>query len=299
MAEDVPVTADEPIVATPGAARLVGAAPEEVAPPEPEVAPPVPEPAAEPELPPAMLQSQPALLPTEQPEAPAQEQESEAAEAQEQDGPSEAEDVEEEGEETVAAAPAAVENNKNWYVVKVQSNREDTIKEAIERRVKKEGLEEFFGQIVIPVEKYIETKPDRNGRKVNRTKERKLYPGYLFCEVEYNDRILYLFRETPGVGDFVGSHPNKLDRPPTPMSETEVLRMIGPTIDPEKGVAPPTAVPKWLNVGDRVRVADGAFVGMEGVVKQILEAAAKVQVEVTIFGRPVGVELDFYQVEEI
>src|SRR5262249_20739364 len=160
-------------------------------------------------------------------------------------------------------------------------------------RVKKEGLEEFFGQIIIPVEPYIESKPDKSGRKVNRTKERKLYPGYLFCEVEYNDRILYLFRETPGVGDFVGSHPSKLDRAPTPMSETEVLRMVGPQTAPG-GVAPPkSVVPKWLNVGDRVRVADGAFVGMEGVVKQITEASSKVQVEVTIFGRPVGVELDF------
>jgi transcriptional antiterminator NusG len=84
------------------------------------------------------------------------------------------------------------------------------------------------------------------------------------------------------------------------MSDVEVLRMIGPVLtQDEGGVAPPTAVPKWMNVGDRVRVADGAFVGMEGVVKQILEAAAKVQVEVTIFGRPVNVELDFYQVEEI
>ena len=90
------------------------------------------------------------------------------------------------------------ENHKHWYVVKVQSGREDTIKEAIERRVRKERLEEFYGQIVIPVEKVTEVKTDKNGKRVTRTKERKLYPGYLMCEVEYNDRILYLFRETSG-----------------------------------------------------------------------------------------------------
>src|SRR5262249_57085431 len=79
--------------------------------------------------------------------------------------------------------PAAAPSKKRWYVVKVQSGREESIKEAIERRVKIEGLEEFFGQIVIPVEKVTEM---RGGKRVVKT--RKLYPGYLMCEVEYNDR---------------------------------------------------------------------------------------------------------------
>jgi transcriptional antiterminator NusG len=78
-------------------------------------------------------------------------------------------------------SPPPPENKKRWYVVKVQSGREDTIKEAIERRVRKDGLEEFYGQIVIPVEKVTEVKTDKNGKRVTRTKERKLYPGYLMC----------------------------------------------------------------------------------------------------------------------
>src|SRR5262249_8128796 len=138
------------------------------------------------------------------------------------------EEEEPEPEAVVAAAEPPPENKKHWYVVKVQSGREDTIKEAIERRVRKEGLEEFFGQIVIPVEKITEVKQDKNGKRVTRTKERKLYPGYLMVEVEYNDRILYLFRETSGVGDFVGSHPHNLERAPTPMSDREIQRMLGP-----------------------------------------------------------------------
>jgi transcriptional antiterminator NusG len=85
--------------------------------------------------------------------------------------------------------PPPLPSNKHWYVVKVQSGREESIKEAIERRVKIEGLEEFFGQIIIPVERVTEM---RNGKRY--VKERKLYPGYLMCEVEYNDRILYLRR---------------------------------------------------------------------------------------------------------
>jgi transcriptional antiterminator NusG len=189
---------------------------------------------------------------------------------------------------------AAPERKKHWYVVKVTSGREDTIKEALERRVRKEGLEEYFGQIVIPVEKVTEVKVNKAGKRVTRTKERKLYPGYLMVQVEYNDRVLYLFRETSGVGDFVGAHPGNLERAPTPMSDREVARMLGPTGDEEQAVVPR---PKDMDVGDHVRVVDGTFNGMEGTVKQILEAASQVRVELTIFGRPVNVDLEYYQVE--
>jgi len=192
---------------------------------------------------------------------------------------------------------APAENLKRWYAVKVQSGREDTIKEAIERRVRKEGLEEYFGQIVIPVEKVTEVKTDKNGKRVTRTRDRKLYPGYLVVEVEYNDRIVYLFRETSGVGDFVGAHPGDLTKPPTPMSDAEVARMVGRPKDPHEKAPPPK--PKWLQDGDRVKVVDGTFNGMEGIVKQIQEAVSKVQVELTIFGRPVAIELEYYQVEQL
>lgn len=208
------------------------------------------------------------------------------------------ESAEEEAAEKEAEAP--VERKKHWYVVKVQSGREDTIKEAIERRMRKEGLEEYFGQIVIPVEKYSEVKTDKHGKRVTRTKERKLYPGYLMVEVEYNDRILYLFRETSGVGDFVGAHPGDLTRAPTPMTEREVQRMLGPGHGkPGEKEEPVSPKPKWLQEGERVRVVDGTFNGMDGIVKQTLDNVGKVQVELTIFGRPVAVELEYYQVEQL
>jgi transcriptional antiterminator NusG len=106
--------------------------------------------------------------------------------------PPEASEPGPEDQEPAKEKPAAP-SNKRWYVVKVQSGREESIKEAIERRVKIEGLEEFFGQIIIPIERVTEM---RNGKRV--TRSRKLYPGYLMVEVEFNDRILYLFRETSG-----------------------------------------------------------------------------------------------------
>jgi transcriptional antiterminator NusG len=170
----------------------------------------------------------------------------------------------------------------------VQSGREESIKEAIERRVKIEGLEEYYGQIVIPVERITEI---RNGKRV--PKERKLYPGYLMVEVEYNDRILYLFRETSGVGDFVGG---TVHRPPPPMPPREVERMLhqqGAVKEKETHVKPE------FEKGDRVKVRDGTFAGMEGEVKEIMEGLSRVKVELTIFGRPVSVEMEYWQVEPV
>jgi len=179
-------------------------------------------------------------------------------------------------------------NNKRWYVVKVQSGREESIKEAIERRVKIEGLEEYFGQIIIPVERVTEM---RNNKRV--TRERKLYPGYLMVEVEYNDRILYLFRETSGVGDFVGG---SIHHPPPPMSPREIERMLHQQAKPGEAVAvKPGKSP--FERGDRVKVREGTFASMEGEVKDILEAKGLVRVEITIFGRPVPVELEYWQVD--
>lgn len=195
--------------------------------------------------------------------------------------------------ETPPPPAAPKPSNKRWYVVKVQSGREESIKEAIERRVKIEGLEEYYGQIVIPVERVTEM---RNGRRVQ--KERKLYPGYLMVEVEYNDRILYLFRETSGVGDFVGG---SVHRPPPPMSDREIERMLhgqikGAEAKAEEGKVVYTK-PRF-GPGDRVKVTDGTFAGMEGDVKELHEAKGSVSVELTIFGRPVQVEFEYWQVEQ-
>jgi transcription termination/antitermination protein NusG len=203
------------------------------------------------------------------------------------------------GEEQAAAdaetppETEAIPSNKHWYVVKVQSGREESIKDAIERRVKIEGLEEFYGQIVIPVERVTEM---RNGKRVQ--KERKLYPGYLMVEVEYNDRILYLFRETSGVGDFVGG---SVHRAPPPMKDREIERILH---GQQKGAEAKTEEGKVVYTkprfgpGDRVKVTDGTFAGMEGDVKELHEAKGSVSVELTIFGRPVQVEFEYWQVEQ-
>jgi transcriptional antiterminator NusG len=183
--------------------------------------------------------------------------------------------------------PPAKPDTKHWYVVKVQSGREESIKEAIERRVKIEGLEEYFGQILIPTEKVTEM---RKGKRY--VKERKLYPGYLMVNVDFNENILYLFRETSGVGDFVGG---SLNKPPQPMKQHEIDKMLNTDREPKAD----EKVKLRFDKGDRVKIRDGAFIGMEGEVKDLLEAKAHVRVEVTIFGRPVSVELEYWQVEPV
>jgi transcriptional antiterminator NusG len=190
----------------------------------------------------------------------------------------------ESGEEEKPVPPPP-DDGKRWYVVKVQSGREESIKDAIERRVKIEGLQEFFGEILIPVEKVTEM-TKANKRVI---KERKLYPGYLMVRLEFNDRMLYLFRETSGVGDFVGGGINKI---PPPMPQHEVDKLL----DRDKAIKEGPVKSKF-DKGDRVKVKDGTFAGMEGEVKEVMEAKGALKVELTIFGRPVPVELEYWQVD--
>lgn len=205
--------------------------------------------------------------------------------------------------ETPSAAPVAIApaSNKRWYVVKVQSGREESIKNALERRVKIDALEEYVGRILIPTEKVTELS---KGKRV--VKKRKKFPGYLMCEVEFNDKILYLFRETSGVGDFVGG---SLHKPPQPMSEREVERMLQETEEggtKKAGGDEPMKKKVIISYGvkDKVKIRDGTFKDMEGEVKEITEPTdpkenPKVKVELTIWGRPVDVEVEYWQVDPV
>ncbi|MGL6077054.1 MAG: transcription termination/antitermination NusG family protein [Fimbriiglobus sp.] len=202
--------------------------------------------------------------------------------------------------------------NKKWYIVKITSGREESIKAAIERKIKIEGLEQYFGQVHIPVErvqhvkKVKETKNGETTTKEKRvTKEIKKYPGYIMVEVEFNDQVLYLMRETAGVGDFVTGGPGRV---PTPMEEIDVQRMLGDSVAADaatlKGRKGKVVVKLDFEKGDKVRARDGAFAGMEGEVKEISvpkdsSETPKVTVEVTIFGRPVQIELEHYQVDKV
>jgi transcriptional antiterminator NusG len=213
----------------------------------------------------------------------------------------------------VPAEPVAEASKKRWYVVKVASGREESIKAAIERMIKIEGLEEFFGQIVIPVERVTEVKKvkeTKNGEKITKekrvVKEKKKFPGYLMAEVEWNGDIQTLFRDTSGVGDFVGSTgPGK---EPAPMSDRDVQSMLyGMLPEAQQGGGNKPKAPDKIKLdfeqGDKVRIREGAFATFEGDVKLITlpkEAGEtpKVKVVVKVFGRDVEIDLEYWQVDK-
>ncbi len=193
---------------------------------------------------------------------------------------------------TVAAANPQVDDDEPppdlvWYVLKVQSSREDTIRDALQRRVKIQGLERYFGQIVVPTEKITEI---RNNKK--RVVERKTYPGYIMVQMELNEKTWFVVRETPGVGDFVGAHGT-----PTKMTETEVNQMLHQ--EEEKTTAEAPKVRIYVERGDRVKIKDGPFENFEGTVEEVIEGRGLVKVMLIIFNRPTPVDLEYWQVERI
>ncbi|MAZ95086.1 MAG: transcription termination/antitermination factor NusG [Planctomycetaceae bacterium] len=177
----------------------------------------------------------------------------------------------------------------NWYILKVQVNREDSIRDTLERRVKMEGLEEYVHDIVVPVEEIAEF--NRSGQR--RIVRKKLYPGYIMVNMVINDDTWFLVRETPGIGDFTGAVGK-----PTPMAPHEVNRIIKTDVDDgEEEALVKTAIA--FKTGDRVRVKDGYFQNFEGDVEVVDQANGRVTVMINIFGRSTPVELEHWQIEEI
>ncbi|QDT37391.1 transcription termination/antitermination protein NusG [Stratiformator vulcanicus] len=181
------------------------------------------------------------------------------------------------------------ESEMQWYVLKVTSNREKTVKQALEKRIKREGLEEFFGEVLIPTRKIVDSK---GGKK--RTLEEKVFPGYMMIQMILNDDSWYLVRDTTGVGDFTGAVGE-----PTPMRPEEVDRMLGRRRDEESGDAEPTKVKIDFSVGEIVKIKDGPFESFEGTIEGVDDVHGKVVVLIEIFGRPTETELDYWQVEKV
>jgi transcriptional antiterminator NusG len=193
--------------------------------------------------------------------------------------------------ETATASGAGAESEPQkssqmaWYIVKVQTNREDSACEALKRRIKVAGLDQYFGQIIVPVERITEVK---GGKK--RVVRRKLYPGYIVVQMELNDDTWFLVRETPGIGDFTGA----IGRP-TPLLPHEVNRILAKLAEEKAEDAPKLKI--GCRVGDRVKINEGHFANFEGEVSAVDEANGRVTVMINIFGRSTPVELEYWQVE--
>jgi transcription termination/antitermination protein NusG len=189
-------------------------------------------------------------------------------------------------EEEVEEAPAAPTNpNMNWYAVGTFSSYELRAKALLEEGIASNGLEELFGEVLVPTEEVVEL---RGGAR--RTTQRRLMPGYMFIQMEMTSESWHLVKDTEKIIGFIGD-----DKNPKPMPKREVATL---TQRDDEGTARPKAV-RTFDEGSTVRVVDGPFLNFSGTVEEVNPQKQKIRVLVSIFGRATPVELDFMQVEKI
>ncbi len=180
---------------------------------------------------------------------------------------------------------------KRWYVVSTYAGQENSVKENLDQRIATYNLNEKISSVLIPSENVTEIKKKK---KVIRNK--KFFPGYILVEMdidvekEEDKEILYIIRHTPKVTGFVGTRTR-----PIPLSDEEVNEIMGLMEDRKKK----PRMASYFEVGEHVRITDGPFMNFNGIVEEVTPEKGKMKVEVTIFGRPTPVELEFDQVEKI
>jgi len=186
-------------------------------------------------------------------------------------------------EESLYSAPGM-----NWFVLRVASNKESYVRDTLLRKIQIEGMQHLVGRILVPTEK---TKTVKGGKQ--RITETKLYPGYVFVEMQLEEDgripqdVFFLIKETTGVGDFVGASGR-----PTPMAPHEIEKML---LDSRKPEETPT-VKMVYSKGDHVVIKEGPFENYEGTVDELLPEKGLVRVLVTIFGRQAPIELEEWQI---
>ncbi|WP_126456464.1 transcription termination/antitermination protein NusG [Sulfuriflexus mobilis] len=174
---------------------------------------------------------------------------------------------------------------KRWYVVHAYSGFENAVKRSLVEHIKLAGMEDKFGEILVPTEEVVEM---REGQK--RKSERKFFPGYVLVEMEMDDDTWHLVKDVPKVMGFIGGTSDR----PAPISEKEANAILNRV---QEGVDKPK--PKVLfEPGEVVRVTDGPFNDFNGVVEEVNYEKSKLRVAVLIFGRSTPVELEFGQVEK-
>ena len=175
--------------------------------------------------------------------------------------------------------------SKRWYVIHAFSGFEMQVQRSLTERITRAGMEEMFGEILVPTEEVVEMK---GGQK--RRSDRKFFPGYVLVEMEMNDETWHLDKEVPKVMGFIGGTSDK----PAAISQIEADRILSRV---QEGVDKPR--PKILfEPGEMVRVVDGPFNDFNGTVEEVNYEKSRLRVAVLIFGRSTPVELNFHQVEK-
>ena len=178
-----------------------------------------------------------------------------------------------------------------WYVLRVAANKENQVKEALLQKVQMNGLTDIVGRIEVPVE---QVKHIRGNKQT--VHKRKLYPGYVFMEMEpaedgrVPEKAWFMIKETSGVGDFIGT-----EGIPTPMRDTDVAKML---LDVEKPEETPSIKVEFKK-GDQIKIREGAFENFEGTVESIDAERGMVKVIVTIFGRSTPLDIEYWQIEKL
>lgn len=174
---------------------------------------------------------------------------------------------------------------KRWYVIHAFSGYEKQVQRSMAERITRAGMEDMFGEILVPTEEVVEM---RGGQK--RRSDRKFFPGYVLVEMEMNDETWHLVKEVPKVMGFIGGTSGN----PAPITEKEADTILSRV---QEGVDKPR--PKILfEPGEMVRVVDGPFNDFNGTVEEVNYEKSRLRVAVLIFGRSTPVELDFHQVEK-
>ena len=174
---------------------------------------------------------------------------------------------------------------KKWYVVHTQTGSEEKAKAGLENRMATTALKDYVQEIVVPTEQVSEI---RGGKK--RITARKFFPGYIIINMEMNKESWYLVKSTPGITGFIGP-----GRKPTPISIDEVNAILRRTEDTETKPTPKTS----FEVGESIRIAQGPFANLNGIVMELYPDRGKLKVSVSIFGRSTLVELEYWQVEKL
>lgn len=174
---------------------------------------------------------------------------------------------------------------KRWYVIHAFSGFEGQVKRSLMERIKRAGMEEQFGDILVPTEEVVEM---RGGKQ--RKSERKFFPGYVLVSMEMTDETWHLVKSVPKVMGFIGGTGDKPAPIPNKQAEAILQRV-------EEGVEKPR--PRVLyEPGEVVRVVDGPFTDFNGVVEEVDYEKSRLKVSVLIFGRSTPVDLEFGQVEK-
>lgn len=172
-----------------------------------------------------------------------------------------------------------------WYVVHAYSQYENSVMRALRERITRAGLQESFGEILVPTEEVVEIKDG-----VKRTTERKFFPGYVLVQMEMNEDTWHLVKSTPKVMGFIGGTPDK----PAPISDKEAEKILNRVTESVEKPRPKTL----FEPGEAVRVKEGPFADFQGVVEEVNYDKNRLRVAVLIFGRATPVELEFSQVEK-